>query len=395
MSLEPRLRAHFEGSVRTLPPAPADLDDVRRRGLRRRRVEQGAITLAALALLAVGVAGYGALARPAIDLSPIAPTVPTTPPATGSPASAAPLELGELGAPVLAFGEEGLRYVDRSEDVEVWPTEVVHAISDGRDLPGVVLQTMAEGVEEIVWLGPGGRERVLAKGQGLQLRGLLPDGRVLYSATPPEVAEDTAEDFYAVAPTEDSEPAPAHLASTWAYESWHVGPAWPATGEPVHAACHLMCSIWHGLAREQDAEPLYAGGAIEGLTTTPDGRLVAFVEFELSPSGAAPVPHLVVLDGATFQQVSRLGLPHEETDAAVAAIVSAGEGGREILVTLGAGSPASGPARPYLVTDAPGPAPQVRPISFDGVVRWADAARWSEPFDAGGADGTPPAGAGS
>jgi hypothetical protein len=330
--------------------------------------------LTALALLAVGVAGYGALARPAIDLSPVAPPVPTTPPATGPPASAAPLELGELGAPVLAFSEEGLRYVDRSEDVEVWPTGVVQAVPDGRDLAGVVLQTMSEGVGEIVWVGPGGRERTLAKGQGLQLRGLLPDGRVLYSATPAEVTESSAEDFYGVALLEEHEPAaPELLDSIGAYESFHVGPAWPAAGEPVHAACHLMCSIWRGLAREQDEEPLYSGGVIDGLSTTPDGRLVVFVEFELSTSGGVPAPELVVLDGVTFAQISRLPLPRGETDVVNAASVSVDETGRRILVTLGAASPTAGPDRPYLVTDASGPPPRLRSISFDGVVRWAGA----------------------
>jgi hypothetical protein len=375
MTVERRLRNHFEETASRLAEPPGAIEDVRRRGRRRRVVQQGAAALAATVVVLVGLLAITGLPeRARIDFAPADPAPADPVPDSGVPAD--PLELGELGAPVLAYGEEGLRYVDGPEDVEVWPTRVVHAISDGRELAGVVLQTAADNEHEgqIVWVGSGGRERTLGTGQGLQLRGLLPDGRVLYSATPAEVTESSAEDFYAVALLEEAGPAaPELLDSIGAYESFHVGPAWPAAGEPVHAACHLMCSIWRGLAREQDEEPLYSGGVINGLSTTPDGRLVVFVEFELSPSGGVPVPELVVLDGATFAQVSRLALPHEETDVAPAASVSVDGTGRRILVTLGAASPTAGPNRPYLVTDAPGPAPRVRPIRFDGVVRWAGA----------------------
>ncbi|MGI8575945.1 MAG: hypothetical protein ACR2MA_11555 [Egibacteraceae bacterium] len=116
----------------------------------------------------------------------------------------------------------------------------------------------------------------------LRLRLILPGERVLYSVRPRgPLNEGSEEEFFVVALAEGAQPE--LLSSAGAYQSWTVGPAVAAERQLVHASCHLRCTLWSGLANPPEgATARYDNDtAIEGLTSTPDGRLLGFVEFDI------------------------------------------------------------------------------------------------------------------
>lgn len=128
-----------------------------------------------------------------------------------------------------------------------------------------------------------------------------------------------------------------------------------ADRQPVHASCHVHCSLWLGLAEASDraygtperarAKALYHGGgdaagataAIDGLTATPDGRVVGFVEHD--PELHERPVELVLLDGASFDELARVELPWEAGDPVGAAVVSLSADGQRVLVALGSAAP--------------------------------------------------------
>ena len=119
--------------------------------------------------------------------------------------------------------------------------------------------------------------------------------------------------------------------------------------------------------------------AIEGLTATPDGRVIGFVEFDITHLEDDQDPQLVLLDGASFEELVRIDLPLAAGESAGAPTVSMSAGGQRILVTLGGqatGLPAV-PTTPYFVRGALTAKPQVFPMGFRGVLRWFDP--WQRP----------------
>ena len=156
----------------------------------------------------------------------------------------------DLSAPVLAYGpsdDDQFQLIHRDRQRVLWSDGVGAALPDGQG--GVVLQPVGEAV--LVWLPTGEETRpvrlVEAAGE-LLLRGVLPDGRVLYSVRPEDedMSEASVEEFFAVTLAEGTEPE--LVGSTGALEHWTVGPAATADGQLVHAGCHLHCSLWPGLA---------------------------------------------------------------------------------------------------------------------------------------------------
>jgi hypothetical protein len=390
MSLEDRLRQHLDTEARRVPEPPDGLAAVRRRG-RRRRVAERAGVVTALLLMAVAVpVGWQAFEDPAIRLGPgetPTPTPVTTAPTPADPGhpgpptpadEATPVALSptKLGAPVLAWGPgagDRLERIDAEGRTVLWDGPVAAALPDGRG--GVVLQPA--GRAAVRWLpdGDAAAEVPLAEADVLTLRGLLPDGRVLYSLRSGDRQEDT-ESFFAVALAEGAQPE--LLATTSAHESWRVGPAFAVDDRPIVAACHLHCSLWADLAEAPpEAEPLYRGLAIEGLTATPDGAVLAFVEHDpvLAQDPGGPPPELVLLDGASFAELARVALPWQAGAPVGAPVVALSAHGHRVLVSLGTDVPSTSavaPTTPFLVEDVLTEAPRVIPVDFTGALRWTN-----------------------
>lgn len=418
MNVERRLQEHFESAAGRLGNPPERLGEVMRRGRRRRTVQR---VTAACGVVAVAVAiPFAVAARDGerVEFDPIAPiteatptpdpdadptsdptaepqpspeptsepgTRPTPAPDVGDPGTVRP---GDLPAPVLTYGpaeSAPLRRVAWDGEHTLWSGPVDAAFPDGRG--GVVLQPTDRSA--VIWLpgtegdvdGDDGITLVEATGE-LQLRGLTPDGRVLYSVRPSgdAMSEGDTEDFYAVALEAGSAIEP--LGSAGAYETWLVGPA-AGDGGLVHAVCHLHCSLWPGLGTEAlDGEPLYYGGghaagptaAIEGLTGTPDGRVVAFVEFDPThpdPDQATP-PTLVLLDGTTLDTLSRVELPRLDGARQLSAVVSLSSDAHTVLAAIGPADASTVPSTAYVVTGALGSDPQVHPLESVAAARWAE-----------------------
>lgn len=389
MSLERRLRAHLDRAAGQLPSPPDRMDAVVARGRRRRRAQRAAAAVAAAAVLIAVPLVIRGMGGTAVDFEPVepgpqpAPTGEASPPPSPSPTPDEPAEEpadalapSDLRAPVLAYGpfeHDQLHIIDRDGE-ERFGVPVEAAFPDGQG--GVVYQPPSG---EVRWSGADEPLVDLGRGDGeLILRGMLPGERVLYSVRPPEerLGESDVEDFFAVALAGDAEPE--HLESTGAFERSIVGPAVAADGGLVHASCHLHCSMWPGLAEPLTDEPVYDGLTIDGLTATPDGQVVAFVEHDLTLGDDGPPPELVLLDGASFAELARVELPGDEPQQAGVATVSLSGDGQRVLIGLGA-SPPEVPTSAYLVDRALTDAPQVTPVDFAGALRWIDPVAASGP----------------
>ena len=283
---------------------------------------------------------------------------------------------GALGAPVLGYGpgeDDVLRLIDRDGERVIWSEQVDMAVPDARG--GIVLEPASQAA--VVWLPTGEQaSRVrLAEGDGeVILRGLLPDGRVLYSVRPrgETLSEGDVEEFFAVTLAEDAQPE--RVGSSGAYESWRVGPVVTAGAGLIHASCHLHCSLWPGLAETPGSgEPLYDGLTIDGLAATPDGHVVGFVHFDIVQPERDDPPELVLLDGTSFAELQRIPLPLDPRRSPGAPTVSMSADGQRILVSVGAAADRLNvPTTPYLVDGALTGNPRLRRVDFEGVLRWSD-----------------------
>lgn len=312
---------------------------------------------------------------------PSSTSSPPTAPATTAPGTTDPpapesetMAVEDLGSPILAYGyadREELVVIEREGQRALMSGRVEAVRPDGRD--GLLAQTEEGAIEWVPDL-TSDTSITLAREEEILLRGTLPDGRALYSLRPPvdETSDSSVERFFAVELAQGSEPE--EVATAPALESWIVGPAFTADSEPVHAACHLHCSLWPGLAEAgQGSDPLYHGGGgvapatgIDGLAATRDGRLVGFVEYDPVLDGGV---RLVVLDGATFEVVSRQPLPVDGDDPIDRATVSLSADGQRILVGL------SGPARPptsHLISGALTDSPRLSRLDIDAHLAWLD-----------------------
>ena len=136
------------------------------------------------------------------------------------------------------------------------------------------------------------------------------------------------------------------------------------------ASCHLLCSLWPWPETDGGAKPLYdRTTSIEGLTSNPDRTLLAFVESREVIRERA-VPHLVVLDAATFEPLQRLKLPVGPDTLSGVAVVSMSPDGQRILVAIDPPPRSGTPRTTFLVDDALTAEPQIRRVDFRGVVQW-------------------------
>ncbi|HZD23627.1 MAG TPA: hypothetical protein VE569_09535 [Acidimicrobiia bacterium] len=301
------------------------------------------------------------------------------------------IDLQGLGSPVLAYGPDDhdpLVLADRDGQRVLWPGPIDVALPDGQG--GVVLQPATEST--IVWLPDikDDAQRLVVVDGVLLLRGFLPDGRVLYSVRPhaDALTESSREEFFAVTLAEGAESE--LVATSAAYESWTIGPVMTVGGEAAHASCHLLSSLWSGLAgASEDPESLYHGGgaeagptaAIEGLAATPDGRVVAFVEFDITLA-EADQPEMVLLDGASFEVLARVMLSLAAGESFGYPTVSLSADGQRVLVALGAvteQAALSVPTTPYLVEGALTGEPRVSRVDTAGALRWFDPVAASNP----------------
>lgn len=307
------------------------------------------------------------------DTSAHASSTTTSDPIQTSHPPSAEMELEDLEEPVVVYGpseELGLTVLSDGERTALYGGPVMAVLPDGRG--GLLAQTAAD---RIVWLEAvdGGDPVTIAESdRQLELRAVLPDGRVLYSERPAEadIGEASVEDFYSIDP--QAPPAQERVASAPALETRTVGPAFNVAGEAIHAACHMHCSLWPGLAEPSPgAEPLYHGGggegptaAIEGLTSTPGGEVLGFVEHDPVVPAAVEV---VLMDGSTYRVVARHTLPVDSEPALRAATVSLSGDGQEVLVGLEAGP---GAIESHLVTGALGKDPGASRLNVGAVVGW-------------------------
>ena len=432
MNLEEQIAEHLTSRGHSVAPPRDNLDDVMRRGRRRQIVARASAVTAVVAALVAAPLVFNATQRTTVEFDVANPGAsefasgPTAPasepePAPGNvlpgPSDEVPeqseppapprsdtVPLADLGSPVLAYGpyeHDQLHFVDgdTSSNVDNVSGTVDVAVPDGRG--GVVWQhsaTQSIGWSEAV-TGAGKEPVILAEAntgpQGreeeIHLRGVLPEGRVLYSIRPAKnLREGDVERFYAVDLFVGAEPE--LLAEVGAYESWTVGPVTVAdcctyppapsgtassTGRAqVYASCHLHCSLRRGPVEErQRSDSIYDGLAIEGLTATPEGRYFAFVEFDHVLLEQGRDPELVIFEGTSFVELARVRIPWPKDTPVGLATVSMrrrpGVGQLDALVSLGnAGVPISPPTTPFLVRDVLEPNPEVRPVDFEGAVLW-------------------------
>jgi hypothetical protein len=361
MNIEDRLREHLDHAAEALPSPPDRLDRVTRRGRRRLAQRGGALVATAALLVAVPLVLRG-FDRANVEFDPAEPG--PAPPVTDTDEehAEAPLALSDLGAPVLAWGpyehDQLLRIGAAGEEVVAGPVDA--AFPDGQG--GAVFKPA--GLAEVRWSG---HARPVAEADdALTLRGLLPDGRVVYSVRSDRIGEDEVERFFTLTLAEDAQPE--HLVLTGVLERTILGPIVAADGRLVYSSCHIHCALWEGVLDPPfGAEPLYQGLTIDGLTATPDGRVLAFVEYDLVLQTA---PELVLLDGSTFEELARVGLPGETEERMGVAVVSLSPDAQRVLVSLGASGEPGVPTTPYLVEAPLGAEPTVQPIDFAGALRW-------------------------
>lgn len=404
MTLERRLRQHFDTVGAGLGEPEADLQRVVRRGRRRRSMQHAAVAAGTTSLAVAAVLGFQGMTRSNVEFVPAAPlatatTSPTPPPTVAPsptphpaqstqapPPAVATIDPRKLGATVMAYGagDEGLFLIDSAGADLTWAEAVAAAFPDNRG--GLVLQTRSD---DVVWIPlDGSTERSLdyvtdpaAEGKtDLTLRGVDPDGSIMFSTRPAKrYDENIIERFYAV--PLDGAAGSELLATEGAHEAWYVGPA-PVVDGHVLASCHLLCSLYQWPDDDTTApfpEAVYHGGggkrgpnaAIEGLTATPDRTLLAFVD---DNDMLDQVPELVVLDAGTFKERLRLPLPVEKNTRIGGAVVSPSSDGQRILVSIDSRPREMDPVprTTYLVDDALTRDPVIRRVDFRGVVRWLD-----------------------
>lgn len=413
MTLERRLRQHFDAARGEFSEPEPDLQRVVQRGRRRRNVQTSAVAAGTLSLAVVAVLGVQGMTRSRVELAPAAPppaasdtspaapsqapmpevTPPSAPTDATQPSPSASsdetqasspavdtVNVRRLGKTVLAYGpgHAGVLLIDSSGEDLAWAGQAVAAFPDGRS--GFVVQAASQ---DVVWVPLDGRDVRLdadtdhtAPRTDLRLRTVDPDGSVIFSTRPAKrYGEDDVERFFAV--PLDGTAGPQLLAEEGAFESWYEGPAAVPQGGAaqghVLARCHLLCSLWRWPEDQGPEEPFYDGHtAIEGLTSTPNRTLLAFVE---SNEVLGDVPELVVLDGVTFKTQLRLALPVKKGTHIGMAAVSLSSDGQRILVSVDAGPTGDGfwvPRTTFLVDDALTAKPVVRKVDFRGVVRWLD-----------------------
>lgn len=403
-SAESRLRDAWAAASERMPEPPDRLETVTRRGRRRRTATRaGALAVAAVALVAVPLALDNPRQQTVVMDPGPSPAdseqeqadqeredqegeqhegnggqdqEEATPEPTESPVEDPELiDPHGLGAPVLAWGpsdDDQLRMLDEGGERVVWPDPVAVAMPDRQG--GVLLQPVDE--TAVVWLPDAEEERRvrLAEADGdLLLRGLLPGGQVLYSVRPEgEASEGDVETFFVVDLEEGA--APEQVTTVPALSEWTVGPAVAADEDLIHASCHLHCTLWPGIAEAAEAdEPLYEGTAIEGLTATPDGGVIGFVESDITiPEGDDS--ELVLLDGASFEELARITLPLDDDQNFGQPVVSLSPDGQRVVVALGGvmsgAPPVEVPTTPYLVEDALTDDPRLRRIDAEGALIW-------------------------
>lgn len=403
MSLEQQLQEHFNRSGAQLTEPQERLGEVVKRG-RRRRVAQGGMALAAVAALAFTVPTLlSSLDGSRVDFEGAPATQPAEDPTTKKGAiESATEQLGisgddgftvgvmDLGAPAVGFkGREVIGYEDpEGPDLHskafsgTVPFRILNVIPDGRR--GVVVQ----GENVVQWfprfdgnhitVGP----TLVESEESPLARTMLPDGRLLYSTRPDfEDPEMAVEQFFAIELAEGAQPELVESAA--AHESWIEGPVTTTDGSLAHGACHLMCTLYPGMANEpKGSQPLYHGGggkqgttaSISGLTATPDGKVLAFVESNPAFPESERHPHvLVLLDGSSCETLARIQLRslNAKADWGPAPVVSISADGQRVLVTrMPADKAHSMPGQ--LIEGALTAQPQIRTILHMGPLRWLD-----------------------
>ena len=371
MSLERRLQEHF-GAADLLAPE-GDVATVIRRGRRRRLLQTSAVGFAGVAVILAGGLMVRDLVATQVTFVPGAgPSEAVSPPvvATQRPSVA----VADLGAPVLAYGsrDRELVVVNGEQQSSLEEGRVPIALPDGHG--GAIAQTGTE----IRWFPQDGPVVTLAEAdETLELRTLLPGGRVLYSTTDKQRSEDMLITYFTVALQQGAQPEV--FATDGAFESWSVGPAVVADGRLVIASCHMLCSV-HEWPEGYGSKTVYHGGGgnqgttagIEGLTATSDGSIVGMVEFATVPG--AMQPELVLVDSDTWERRAVIPLPLGKRRPVGRAVVSLSDDGQRVLVAAGTSPTGSVPQQTFLVEDALTPAPRLRPVDYDGVVRWLDPA---------------------
>ena len=392
MTIERRLSQHFDAAATGLPEPVPNFDTVVRRGRRRQAVITGATALAVVAV--ASVLTLGVLQRnstnvefdPAVPPAPLseappteAPTASPTESATTRPRATAPVPtvaLEDLGAAVLLYepGRDGqLEKVAGGRRDVLWPDPVVEAFPDGEG--GVVLQPRRG--HSVVWLPADGSGPVtlVAEEDSMHLRGLLADGRVVYSTrVQPGDAETASNIFYAVNRVLD-DPEIERLYEEGAHESWFLGPVPLGPDRMLSGGCHLLCTLWEGFGDDNNAgEPVYDNQrSIDGLTATPDGSVVAFWESPITEDRFDP--QLVLLDGESFRVLARIDLPVDGPMRIGIPVVSLADGGNRVLVAAGnaveEGTPL--PRVTHLIRGALSDNPRIENVAANGVVRWLEA----------------------
>lgn len=386
MDSERRLREHLETAAARLPEPPDSYDHVVRRGRRRRVAVASAVSVAAVVALLAVPAALRSLDRTTVTFDPAEQPPATTADATASPdasptptpaPAASALDVSDLRAPVLAYrpGDRGAHVIDGESERELWSGRVNTAWPDGER--GVVLKPADD---RLLWApasDPANAVTLVEADGHLALRSVLPGGPVYYSIERPhDNPEKWSQELFSVPLARDA--AAQREGSFAAHEAWLEGPAAVPDGL-VSATCHLMCSLHRGFADAAGSTTIYHGGgdeqgattAIDGLTSTPDGGIVAFVETEPQTPDDAMPPTLVLLDGVSFDTLARHELPvdpaaQEQWEEGVPfrpPVVSLSADGQRVLVSAGT---------THLVEQALSDQPRIRPVDFDGVLRWFD-----------------------
>jgi hypothetical protein len=285
------------------------------------------------------------------------------------------VEVRDLGAPAFAYGPNDTLAVSDDDSYRSLGNErILAAFPDGRG--GVVLQTRAR---DIVWLENMNPEQAVRRDDiaaaaapkaTVTLRGVDPLGNVVFSTRPEKYFESILETFFDI-PLEGGD---ARLLGTEpGYESWYVGPATTSAGR-VMASCHLLCSLWPWPPAGGADEPLYHGGggrgttaAIEGLSASADGSLLAFVE---GNEMAGTVPEVVVLAADNFKERVRLALPVDAGTRIGGAVVSVSADGQRILAAIGPAATGSIPRMTFLIEGALSRNPTIKRVGYPGVVQW-------------------------
>lgn len=393
MSIERRLSRHFESAAAGLPEPASNVDTVVRRGRRRQATVAGATAVGVVAVasaLTLGVLQRNTTqvefdpAVPPAPVSEVAPTEAPTPPPTeatttaptetAAETEAARLEIvvepERLEAPVLVYkpGRDGrLVRVSGDQREVLWPDPVVTAFPDGEG--GVVLQPRKDNA--VIWLKAGGEPVTLVVADAtLHVRGMLGDGRVVYSTrTQPRNPEEAVETFYAVNRV-TANPEIELLGEEGAHESGFLGPVPLGPDRLLSGSCHLMCSLWDGfLDGNNNGEPVYDNQrSIDGLTAAGDGSVVAFFEAHVIPGRFNP--QLVILDGESFRERARIDLPIDGPQRTGVPVVSLADGGNHVLVAAGNAPDESLPGMTHLIRGALSDNPRIERVNVDGVVRW-------------------------